>query len=149
MWGVVANPTWTVVQGPDVLAVAIGCYLAPRPVAELADTWKFPTALVSPILTAAERAGVDVRLKLPSPGLDVITGPLGGNVLLPVVPEAAPDAVREGLLRRRTTAHGHPCPCGASTTTDAIGRAIETRHAGDCPAEESVLRAAVAAWLGV
>lgn len=149
MWTAISDPTWTRIQGPDVVDVAFQSGLVPRPVSGLPETWLAPTCLVPRTLVRAAREGIEVRLEQPWSGLEVVTSRLGGKVLCPVVPETAPDRVREGVLRLRVTAQGSPCPCGAATTVDAVGRSVVTRHGDGCPAEESALRRAAIAWLGV
>lgn len=152
-WQVMANPTWAVIGGERVVEVADACLLVPRPAPDESGLWMVPTCLVTPMLLAAEkRFGIAVEFVDPQPGtvqgLELVTNHLGGWTLCAVVPEDAPDRIREGVLRERATAQGRPCPCGAPTTVDADARLNATRHYADCPARHSSLRAAVTAWLG-
>lgn len=68
-------------------------------------------------------------------------------VALPVVPENAPYAVREGIARRRITALGGRCPCGAEARLagSPIGLAVD--HDSGCPAMDSRLIKAARRWL--
>lgn len=86
-------------------------------------------------------------------------------LILPVVPDDAPHAVREGIARRRITMETGHCPCGAVRTGPnraqrrqmardrAAGRAqvwhLEVLHENDCPAIDATLEAAILAWRGV
>lgn len=89
-----------------------------------------------------------------------------GNRILyvvPVVPDDAPDTIREGLARRRVaTIHG-TCPCGESTITlsrqqrrarqrRAVKRQANViygafEHTTDCPAADHRLVPLLRAWL--
>lgn len=88
--------------------------------------------------------------------VDDENGDLIGYVL-PVVPEAAPPEVREGLVRRRLAALEGRCPCGAVVTLpnrEQRRHAARTRtslriavmHEDDCPAIDRVLEAALERW---
>ena len=65
-------------------------------------------------------------------------------LLLPVVPEDAPHAIREGIRRRRTAALTGACPCGASVELHAAVRHCEHLHG--CPAADAVLVRAIRRW---
>ena len=71
--------------------------------------------------------------------------------LLPHIPDDAPDAVREGLARRRITAVEGTCPCGARLVLPnraarrAAKRAgqvldVHVEHEDDCPAITDALQ---------
>jgi hypothetical protein len=77
--------------------------------------------------------------------------------LLPTVPDQAPEAVREGLARRRITAVTGRCPCGGRLTLPnrkERRRATRSRrpvhlrveHENDCPAIDDTLTAALRGW---
>jgi hypothetical protein len=77
--------------------------------------------------------------------------------LLPSVPDDAPDAVREGIARRRITAVEGTCPCGAGlilpnrAARRAAKRAggqirMTVEHEPDCPAVDETLIAAIRRW---
>lgn len=153
-WQVMSNPTWTVIGGERVEQVAYASLLVPRPAPDEPGLWMVPTALVSPMLLAAEkRFGIAVEFEAPSTGdpegLELVTNHLGKHVLCPVDDPTAPEAVREGVRRQRMTKEGRPCPCGVPTTVDLDARRVTTMHDPTCPAWDSNLRAAVIAWLGV
>ena len=73
-----------------------------------------------------------------------------------VIPDDAPDLVKEGLSRRALVNEGGNCPCGAMyprpnraqrrklETVDYLH--IEVLHADDCPAETENLVALVREW---
>lgn len=70
--------------------------------------------------------------------------------VLPVIPEDAPAAIREGIARRRITATTGECPCGAVVDYGdprpgdvGIG---EVWHARGCPAETAKLVKACRRW---
>jgi len=71
--------------------------------------------------------------------------------VLPVVPEAAPYTVREGIARRRLVATTGQCPCGARVDLQAAMqgrvRLAEVVHDGRCPAVTARLAKAVRRWL--
>ena len=77
--------------------------------------------------------------------------------VLPTVPDEAPEAVREGLARRRITAIEGRCPCGgrlilpnrearrrAKRTGEEIRMRVE--HEDDCPAIDDTLIPAIREW---
>lgn len=75
-------------------------------------------------------------------------------VIVPDIPDEAPDAVREGIARRRIVATGGTCPCGAvlrlpnraqRRATDGVFD-VTVRHENDCPAVTGTLLAAIADW---
>jgi len=78
-------------------------------------------------------------------------------VLDTVIPDDAPQVVREGLARRAVVNEGGDCPCGASwprpnreqrrklKEPGALLR-VDVEHEADCPAGTAVLLAAVRAW---
>lgn len=76
-----------------------------------------------------------------------------------VIPDDAPEAVREGLARRAVVDSGGVCPCGASVrqpSRQARRRArrgdevlrLTAEHELDCPAITGVLAARIIAWRG-
>lgn len=91
--------------------------------------------------------------------------PDGNRVLyvVPVVPDDAPEVIREALVRRRIATIGGTCPCGESTITltrqqrRTRHRAATKRqanviygvfeHARDCPAGDGLLFPLLRAWL--
>ncbi len=91
--------------------------------------------------------------------------PDGNRILfvVPVVPDDAPEVIREALARRRIATIGGTCPCGESTITltrqqrRARQRAATKRqanviygvfeHAHDCPAHDGHLFPLLRAWL--
>jgi hypothetical protein len=74
-----------------------------------------------------------------------------------IIPDDAPELVREGLARRAIVNGGGDCPCGASwprpnraqrrqlETVDYLR--IEIQHEADCPAETELLVALVREWV--
>jgi len=88
--------------------------------------------------------------------VDDYTGlPIG--YLLPEIPDDAPSAVREGLVRRRLTALEGRCPCGAGVAMPnraARRRAVRSgvparilvEHEADCAASDRMLSAAMGRW---
>ncbi|WP_432510649.1 hypothetical protein [Kineococcus sp. SYSU DK001] len=77
--------------------------------------------------------------------------------VLPDVPHDAPAAVREGIARRRITATGGQCPCGARMRRPSRAErrqaqrtggqlVVDVRHESDCPAVTATLTAAVRMW---
>ncbi|GGM53589.1 hypothetical protein ACFFX1_54815 [Dactylosporangium sucinum] len=91
--------------------------------------------------------------------------PNGDRVLfiVPVVPDDAPPAIREGLARRRIATISGTCPCGSSTVqlTRQQRRARQRQaakrhgnvirgvfeHAADCPANDLTIFPLLRAWL--
>jgi len=74
----------------------------------------------------------------------------GVAYVLPVIPDAAPFAIREGLARRRITATTGQCPCGAVVNYGerrpgevGIG---EVHHERRCPATTARLVKAYRRW---
>jgi len=70
--------------------------------------------------------------------------------VLPVVPEDAPHAIREGVARRRITATTGQCPCGAvvdygDRRPGEVGVA-EVWHQRSCPADTGRLVKACRRW---
>lgn len=89
----------------------------------------------------------------------VTTLPDGRRALVidTVIPDDAPQTVREGLARRAVVNGGGTCPCGARwprpnraqrRKLKEPGALLEVHvvHAEDCPAGGAVLLAAVRAW---
>ena len=77
---------------------------------------------------------------------------LGARValVLPIIPEAAPYKIREGIARRRIAATTGVCPCGATIDYSELqpGRAsaVEVRHEHGCPAVTKTLVKAIRRW---
>jgi hypothetical protein len=80
-----------------------------------------------------------------------------GFALLPVVSEAMPAALQEGLTRHRAVALEGRCPCGARRPTPTRAQVrvmhrqqptvpLKIHHRQDCPAHDDVLGPAVDAW---
>jgi hypothetical protein len=65
-------------------------------------------------------------------------------LVLPVIPEAAPYRVREGVARRRIAALTGQCPCGA---TAVHGDVLAFEHDRGCPAATETLARAVRRWM--
>jgi len=88
-----------------------------------------------------------------------VTLPDGRRALVvdSVIPDDAPELVREGLARRAITNSGGTCPCGATWPRPnraqrrhlqqprALLRVV-VEHEADCPASTEALVAAVRAW---
>lgn len=80
----------------------------------------------------------------------------GGAVVVALdIPDGAPVAVREGMVRRRLTMTEGRCPCGAvlRRPNRAARRrlrgqvlVVDVAHEPDCPATSENLRSALAAW---
>lgn len=69
------------------------------------------------------------------------------GAVLPVVPEGAPYAVREGIARRRLVVLDGRCPCGAELAlTDARAGRLTVAHEDRCPARDARLRKAIRRW---
>lgn len=77
--------------------------------------------------------------------------------VLPRIPDDAPEAIREGVARRRITTLDGKCPCGArlvlpnraqrrraARTGVAVG--VTVQHQDECPATDDVLIAAIREW---
>lgn len=64
--------------------------------------------------------------------------------VLPMVPEHAPYAIREGITRRRTAALTGTCPCGA-TVQD--GDVMRCAHRQGCPGATEVMVRAIRRWV--
>lgn len=85
---------------------------------------------------------------------DVTLAEVAGSrrlLVLPVIPDAAPYAVREGIARRRIAAATGTCPCGATTDYRDLpgpGEAgvAEVWHEPLCPAETRKLQKAIRRW---
>ena len=88
-----------------------------------------------------------------------VTLPDGRRALVidTVIPDDAPELVREGLARRAIVNSGGTCPCGAGwpipnraqrrhlkTPGSVVG--FEIAHESDCPAITDALVVAVRAW---
>ena len=77
---------------------------------------------------------------------------LGARValVLPIIPEAAPCKIREGIARRRIAATTGQCPCGATIDygDHQPGHAslVEVRHEHGCPAVTKTLIKAIRRW---
>ncbi len=72
-------------------------------------------------------------------------------LVVPVVPDGAPYAVAEGIVRRRLAATTGRCPCGAvadygDPQAGQVGVG-EVAHAGSCPASTTKLVKACRRWL--
>ena len=90
-----------------------------------------------------------------------IVGAVGdkpGVFVIPEIPDAAPEFVREGIARRRILAAEGSCPCGAVITRPSRaerrraareGRPAQAcaEHKFGCPAADVLLRPAVDEWL--
>jgi len=87
----------------------------------------------------------------------VVTLPDGDRILVidSVIPDDAPDVIREGLARRAIVNGGGRCPCGAfpSMPNRAQRRKLKGKvfdrtieHEDDCPATTSTLAPAIEAW---
>lgn len=70
--------------------------------------------------------------------------------LLPVIPDDAPYAVREGIARRRVSAVTGRCPCGAVTDYGELAAGTvgvgEVLHERRCPADTHKLVKACRRW---
>lgn len=91
--------------------------------------------------------------------LRVVTMPDGRRAAIidSVIPDDAPDLVKEGLSRRALVNEGQDCVCGAMyprpnraqrrklKTVDYLS--IEVVHADGCPAETELLVALVREWV--
>ncbi len=82
---------------------------------------------------------------------------------LPVIPEDAPDLVKEGVARRRKAALDGECPCGARRPAlsrqrrrciergrfhgTISGMVSEIHHEPECPAADDVLVPLARRWL--
>lgn len=88
-----------------------------------------------------------------------VTLPDGRRALVidTVIPDDAPQVVREGLARRAVVNGGGDCPCGAGWPRPNREQRrrlkepgsvlkVDVVHAGDCPAGTEVLLAAVREW---
>lgn len=89
---------------------------------------------------------------------------LKAAVLLPDIPDGAPDPVREGIARRRLVMTTGACPCGAVMTGpnraqrrqiirdrrhhDTQAWQVDIQHDNDCPAVDDKLYPAIEAWRG-
>ncbi len=71
--------------------------------------------------------------------------------VLPVIPDAAPYAVREGIARRRITSLTGTCPCGAvldvGTPVPGEVASIAVEHEDGCPAITTRLAKALRRWV--
>ncbi len=76
-------------------------------------------------------------------------------VVVPVIPADAPEALREGLRRRRVAGTLGRCPCGAvrPAPTGVQDAAAEQGtahmpfpHRADCPAHDELLGPELVAW---
>jgi hypothetical protein len=82
-------------------------------------------------------------------------------MVLPVVPEDAPERLREGIARRRLVMINGQCPCGAERTLPnraqrramkrdaARGSAVwhlTVQHEPNCPANDHLVLAALKEW---
>ncbi len=88
-----------------------------------------------------------------------VTLPDGRRALVidTVIPDDAPQQIREGLARRAVVNGGGTCPCGAGwprpnraqrrklKEPGALLR-VDVEHEADCPAGTELLLAAVRAW---
>lgn len=85
--------------------------------------------------------------------LVVFEHPTAGRVaaLVPVVPEDAPYALREGVARRRLLSLTGECPCGAESDLPAPPAVAEFMvkeidHEARCPAIDKKLEKAIRRW---
>ena len=80
-----------------------------------------------------------------------------GVIVMPVIPDNAPQRIKEGIARRRNVylSDDHRCPCGAvwrlpnrAQRRAAQGKvtAIPIVHENGCPAEDDALDAAIRDW---
>lgn len=88
-----------------------------------------------------------------------VTLPDGRRALIidSIIPDDAPELIREGLARRAIVNGGGDCPCGASWPKPNRAQRrrleqvaylhIEIQHAADCPAETENLVALVREWV--
>lgn len=80
------------------------------------------------------------------------TAPKVGRIaaVLPVIPDGAPERVREGIARRRLTVIEGTCPCGAAVDYAAAcagdTQVAEAAHARLCPASTDALVVEVRRW---
>jgi hypothetical protein len=77
-------------------------------------------------------------------------GTATATAILPVIPDDAPDPVREGIARRRITTIEGRCPCGLrvdfSTVTPGVVQAMPLPHRDHCPARDRHIRRALKRW---
>lgn len=71
--------------------------------------------------------------------------------VLPVIPDAAPYAIREGIARRRISTLYGECPCGArrsdlTKVKRGEARRVEIVHGHGCPAADVRLVKAIRRW---
>jgi len=71
--------------------------------------------------------------------------------VLPVIPDCAPYAIREGIARRRITTLTGTCPCGAVMDTGDLQAGaitnVNIEHEDNCPAITAKLEKAVRRWM--
>lgn len=77
-------------------------------------------------------------------------GTVRAMALLPVIPDDAPDPVREGIARRRIATIEGRCPCGVGVDYSQIPRGAVTHrtvnHRDHCPAITRNVRRALRRW---
>lgn len=93
---------------------------------------------------------------------EMMIGDVGGLrtlFVVPIIPDDAPDHIREGIARRRLVTLTGICPCGARRPklSRQQRRAIERGrfhgslnfvHENDCSASDETLIPALRAWVG-
>lgn len=84
------------------------------------------------------------RTRQPRPhlGAELVHLGDGAAALLPVAPDDAPAAVREGVARRRMALLDCRCPCGATFTPGSY----QFAHDEACPGTDENLAQALWAW---
>jgi hypothetical protein len=159
-WTVQAGAVWTLIEGVDVPRFAQQVPHLPRPVPAGHDTWQLPTVLTPGLIRRALLAGIVIDVQpddaTDTTGLQIVQGPpdpLTGRrigVLAGIVADAAPPAVREGVVRQAITATTGQCVCGARVVSvDPHSARLTVLHEPDCPARERTLAHAVCRWLGL
>ena len=77
-------------------------------------------------------------------------GTVRAMALLPIIPDDAPDPVREGIARRRIATIEGRCPCGIAFDYSRIPLGTVTHrtveHRGHCPAIDRNVRRALRRW---
>jgi hypothetical protein len=91
--------------------------------------------------------GIDVE------EIPIIIGTATVVAILPVIPDDAPDPVREGLARRRIAIVEGRCPCGvridfSTVTPGDVVQSMPLPHRDHCPARDRHVRRALKRWKG-
>ena len=79
--------------------------------------------------------------------------------VVPIIPDGAPEPVREGIARRRLATIVGTCPCGArrprlsrqqhrQIERERFHGRLDVAHEPGCPATDDRLAAAIRAWIG-